>query len=265
MHRKKKRFWFLRILLLLIMVVCLIPVGQAYYLSMRHEKQQEHLRGYLAENPPQETTTSKETGNQKEAKPSGNHEILGKYKALQKENNDFIGWLTVEGTEIDNPVMQCKDDEFYLSHNFYQEKDKYGCLYVKSIADVNTPGTNFVIYGHNMWDGSMFGTLGNYEEEAFYQNHKLISFDTLYEERTYEILSVFQMDIQDEHVFPYFQFYQAEDEGEFMDFYRKVKGLSLYDTGVEAGFGDTFLTLSTCSDFGEDGRFVVVAKRVFSP
>jgi len=85
----------------------------------------------------------------------------------------------------------------------------------------------------------------------------------LYEERVYEVLSVFQIDIQDRNAFPYYQFYQAVDEKEFMDFYRNVKEMSLYDTGAEAKFGDTFLTLSTCSGVGEDIRFVVVAKRVF--
>ncbi len=133
---------------------------------------------------------------------------------------------------------------------------------MKSMADVNTPDANFIIYGHNMRDGAMFGTLDSYGEEAFYREHKWISFDTLYEERVYEVLSVFQIDIQDRNAFPYYQFYQAVDEKEFMDFYRNVKEMSLYDTGAEAKFGDTFLTLSTCSGVGEDIRFVVVAKRV---
>lgn len=270
MHGKKKRFRFLRILLLLIMVVCLIPVGQAYYLSMRHEKQMEHLKNLLKkEDPSQEETASQkelkgqnEATDQEETKTSGKQKMLQEYQNLQKENEDFIGWLTVEGTEIDDPVLQGDDDEFYLSHNFYKENDKYGSLYVKPMADVGTPDTNFVIYGHNMRDGSMFGTLDYYEEEAFYQGHKWVSFVTIYGARTYEILSVFQIDIQDEQAFPYYQFYYAEDEKEFMDFYRKVKEMSLYDTGVEAEFGDTFLTLSTCSQMGGEGRFVVVAKRV---
>lgn len=280
MQKKKRRFQLLRILLLLIMVVCLIPVGQAYYLSIQHEKQQEQLRNMLKEgNPAQNEALNQEdpTGQRKssgQAKITGSdtekrknevldkRPILKKYQNLWKKNKDMIGWLTVEGTEIDHPVMQCKDDEFYLIHNFYKEKDKYGCLYVKSMADVNTPGANFIIYGHNMRDGSMFGTLGEYGEKAFYKEHPLVSFDTLYEARTYEILSVFQIDIGDAQAFPYYQFYQAEDEKEFMEFYRNVKALSLYDTGVGAEFGDTFLTLSTCSGMGEDGRFVVVAKRV---
>lgn len=252
------------------MVVCLIPVGQAYYLSMKHEKQQEHLRDFIkgdnsskkgAEN--QETTTGQdEDVKQKGAETSRKRNLFRKYQKLQSENKDFVGWLSIEGTKIDDPVVQCKEEGFYLSHNFYKEKDKYGCLFVKSLADVNTPGTNFIIYGHHMRDGFMFGTLDKYEEEAFYQEHKLIFFDTIYEERKYEILSVFQIDIQDANVFPYYEFYQAANEEEFLDFYRNVKELSIYDTGITARYGDAFLTLSTCSGIGEGGRFVVVAKQV---
>ena len=253
MHRKrKKKFRFLRTLLLLTMIVCLIPVGQAYYLSFKHEKQQEKLRNILVK-----STEKKEP----EKEILKDTEIWEKLKNLYKENNDLIGWLTVNGTRIDYPVMQCEDDEYYLHHSFYKEKDTYGCLYVRSMADTNTPGTNFIIYGHNMRDGSMFGTLDDYRSESFYKDHTLISFSTLYEERTYEILSVFTSQIQDANAFPYYQFYQANTQEEFEDFYDNIKKLSLYDTEITAEFGDTFLTLSTCSNDTEDGRFVVVAKR----
>ncbi len=253
MHRRsKKKFRFLRILLLLIMIVCLIPVGQAYYLSFQHEKQQEKLRNRVAK-----STEIKDP----EKESLKDSKISEKLENLYKENNDLIGWLTITGTKIDYPVMQCEDDEYYLHHSFYKEKDKYGCLYVRSMADTNTPGTNFIIYGHNMRDGSMFGTLDDYRSESFYKEHTLISFSTLYEERTYEILSVFSSQIQDENAFPYYQFYQADTQEEFQYFYNNIKKISLYDTEITAEFGDTFLTLSTCSNDTEDGRFVVVAKR----
>ena len=158
--------------------------------------------------------------------------------------------------------MQCEDDEYYLHHNFQKEKDKYGCLYVRSIADLNTPGTNFIIYGHNMRDGSMFGNLDEYASEDFYREHVRISFDTLYEGRTYEILSAFSTRIQEESEFKYYEFYQANTEQEFLGFYENIKKLSLYDTGVTAEFGDTFLTLSTCFGSAEDERFVVIAKKI---
>jgi sortase B len=110
----------------------------------------------------------------------------------------------------------------------------------------------------------MFGCLDQYENEEYERDHCLISFDTLYEKRTYEIVAVFlsQVYYEDDEVFKYYQFYQADTQEEFDDFYTNIKALSLYDTNVEAQFGDTFLTLSTCSYDTEDGRLVVVAKRI---
>ena len=131
-------------------------------------------------------------------------------------------------------------------------------------ADILTSDTNFVIYGHNMKDGAMFGDLDLYREEDFYREHSIISFDTLYEERNYEIVAVFLSRVydQDEDVFQYYRFYHADNREEFEYFYDNIKELSLYDTGVTAEFGDTFLTLSTCAYHVQDGRLVVVAKKL---
>ncbi|MDE5598528.1 MAG: class B sortase, partial [Lachnospiraceae bacterium] len=91
-----------------------------------------------------------------------------------------------------------------------------------------------------------------------------ILFDTLYEKRSYEIIAVFPSQVykEEDEIFKYYQFYEAENQEEFETFYKNIKELSLYDTGVEASFGDTLLTLSTCAYHVTDGRFVVVAKRV---
>lgn len=186
--------------------------------------------------------------------------ILKRFVRLYEQNQDLVGWLKIEDTHINYPVLQCTQD-YYLTHNFDREEDKYGCLFVRENADVFTPGTNFIIYGHNMRDGSMFGDLDEYKSEEFYRAHNLIHFDTLYEERTYEIIAVFYSQVyrENEDVFKYYQFYQADTQEEFDDFYENIKALSLYDTGVTAEYGDTFLTLSTCAYHVENGRFVIVA------
>lgn len=193
----------------------------------------------------------------------GGHLMLDRYKALYKKNSDLAGWLSVEGMKIDYPVMQCADDEFYLHHDFDREESKYGCLYVRERADLEE-GTNFIIYGHNMKDGSMFGDLDLYREEDFYREHPRIAFDTLYAEHSYEVIAVFlsQVYTAADDVFKYYEFYEVETEEEFNDFYDNIKAMSLYDTGVEAEFGDTFLTLSTCAYHVKNGRLAVVAKRV---
>lgn len=207
-----------------------------------------------------QTTTRKE----EQPAPDPGGRVLDRYSGLYALNHDMVGWLSIPGTVIDYPVVQCGDNEYYLHHNFYGEEDKYGCLFVKDVADVDTPGDNFIIYGHNMKDGSMFGELDLYRDSAFYEENPRIRFDTLYEERAYEIMAVFLSRVygEEEEGFKYYQFYRADTEEEFLTFYQQAMDASLYKTGVTAAFGDTFLTLSTCAYHEEDGRLVIVAKRI---
>lgn len=287
---ENKRRNLLKAFFLIGIIVCLIPVGQAYYLSLRHAAQQDTLRAmtqtkeafklpemYVAESGGvlERVDPSELAGGGEEQDKDGAVQteggktqgagaaILEKYAALYEKNHDLAGWISIEGAGIDYPVMQCGNDEYYLHHDFFRDESKYGCLCVRGQADVEN-GTNFIIYGHNMKDGSMFGDLDRYMEKAFYEQNPMISFDTLYEERIYEIVAVFRSQVyqQTDDVFKYYEFYEADTEEAFDNFYSSIKELSLYDTGVEAAFGDTFVTLSTCAYHVEDGRFVVVARRL---
>lgn len=258
--KNKRIIRILRVVSLAVFIVCLGFLARAYGLSQRHNAQINDLkeRGEAAPELSDESPESDAPeGNQPE-EPA----VLDKYTALLEENADLVGWISIKGMKINYPVMQGEDDDYYLHHDFYGKESKYGCLFVKRQADIQA-GTNAIVYGHNMKDGTMFGDLDLYQEKDFYQKHPKISFDTLYEERTYDIIAVFRSQVydSDDDVFKYYEFYEAETEEEFNFFYRNIKKLSLYDTGVKARFGDTFLTLSTCAYHVEDGRFVVVAKR----
>lgn len=216
--KNKTKHSLLKWILLGIFLICLFRLGQAYYQSVSQKNRQEELKELKTAE--QEETDTDDSGEDagKETEPV----ILEKYRELYEVNHDMAGWIMVEGMNIDYPVLQCSDMEYYLNHDFYGEESKFGCLCVKEEADL-ADGTNFVIYGHNMKDGAMFGDLEQYQTE---------------------------------------EFYQADTQEEFDDFYSNIKKLSLYDTDIEAAYGDVFLTLSTCTCHVEDGRFVVVAKRV---
>lgn len=266
MENKKKKA--VKMLILAGMAVCLIPVIREYGQSWQHRAQQEDLREIISEAsvqyPAQTNSAPQETIGPVLPEQAGEKPVmLAGYASLYKKNKDLAGWLSIKGMKIDYPVMQSGDDEYYLHHDFFGKDSKYGCLYVKKQADLDA-GTNFIIYGHNMKDGSMFGDLDLYLKESFYKEHSTVSFDTLYEKRTYKIVAVFRSQVYnaDDDVFKYYQFYEADTQEEFKDFYRNIKKLSLYDTGVKAEFGDTFLTLSTCAYHVKDGRLVVVAKRI---
>ncbi|MBD5475209.1 MAG: class B sortase, partial [Lachnospiraceae bacterium] len=191
-------------------------------------------------------------------------EVLEEYRTLYSKNKKLIGWLKIDDTNIDYPVMQTANNEYYLDHNFNQEYDKNGSLFLDKDCDVVHRNTNLIIYGHHMKSGKMFGSLNRYSSEEYGKKHSRIQFDTIYEKGTYEVMYVFRSRIynEDEVVFKYYQFFDAASEKEFDSNMQEMAALSLYDTGVTASYGDELLTLSTCDSSETDGRFVVVAKRV---
>lgn len=191
-------------------------------------------------------------------------DILEKYNDLYNKNKKLIGWLKIADTIIDYPVMQSENEEYYLDHNFNQEYDKNGSIFMDADCDVIKPSTNLILYGHHMKSGQMFGTLKKYRDESYYKKHTLIQFDSIYEEGTYEVMYAFQSKVysEEEIVFKYYQFTEAFSKEEFDSNMEAMAAMSLYDTGVTAQFGDRLLTLSTCDYDEKDGRFVVVAKRI---
>ena len=190
--------------------------------------------------------------------------VLPEYETLYNKNKKLIGWLKIDDTNIDYPVMQTANNEYYLDHNFNQEYDKNGSLFMDAACDVVHRNTNLIIYGHHMKSGKMFGNLNNYSSKDYCEKHSTIRFDTIYEKGLYQVMYVFRSRIynEDEVVFKYYQFFDAASEKEFNSQMQEMAALSLYDTGVTASYGDELLTLSTCDNSEQDGRFVVVAKRV---
>lgn len=191
-------------------------------------------------------------------------EVLDEYKNLLNKNKKLIGWLKIDDTNIDYPVMQTVDNEYYLDHNLNQEYDKNGSIFMDKDCNVVTPSTNYILYGHHMKSGQMFGKLHLYGDEEYYKEHSYIHFDTIYEKGTYQVMYVFRSRVysEEEIVFKYYQFIDAISKQEFDSNMQEMAAMSLYDTGVTAEYGDQLLTLSTCDYQEKDGRFVVVAKRV---
>lgn len=191
-------------------------------------------------------------------------EVLDEYKNLLNKNKKLIGWLKIDDTNIDYPVMQTTDNVYYLEHNLNQEYDKNGSIFMDKDCNVLKPSTNYIIYGHHMKSGNMFGKLDLYEDEDYCREHPYIQFDTIYEKGTYEVMYVFRSRVysEEEIVFKYYQFIDANSEQEFNSYMSEMESMSLYDTGVRAEYGDQLLTLSTCDYQEKNGRFVVVAKKI---
>ena len=194
-------------------------------------------------------------------------EILAEYRELYSINPALVGWIKIEGTNIDYPVLRSSDTEFYLNHDFYGNEDKNGNPFVKDFADVDSPGDNFVVYAHNMKNGTMFGNLDNFENDSFAKEHSIIEFDTLYSKRRYQVISVFRSEVYSEDEdnndkFKYYEYYDLNDHDRFDYFYENILSRSSFDSGIKASYGDKFITLSTCAYHTDNGRFVVVGKLI---
>lgn len=191
-------------------------------------------------------------------------EVLEEFKILLNKNQKLIGWLKIDDTNIDYPVMQTTDNEYYLDHNLNQEYDKNGSIFMDKDCDVLEPSTNYILYGHHMKSGQMFGGLDQYSSEKYYEEHPYIQFDTIYEKGIYQVMYVFRSHVysEGEIAFKYYQFIDVNSEQEFDSYMQEMAEMSYYDTGVTAEYGDQLLTLSTCDYQERDGRFVVVAKKI---
>lgn len=186
--------------------------------------------------------------------------MLARYEALYRENDDLVGWIKIDGTNINYPVVQSKDaPNFYLKHDFEKKYTDYGCPYAQQNCDVQAPSDNVVLYGHNMKDGTMFCDLTNYKSESFWAQHRTIQFDTLTQKNEYTVIAAFKGEAAE--LFAYNAFVDAATPEEFDAYVAAVKELALYDTGISAAYGDKLITLSTCEYSFENGRMVVVAKR----
>lgn len=191
--------------------------------------------------------------------------FLSDYQALYLQNNDMVGWIKIEDTKINYPVMQSKDNpNFYLKHGFDKAYTDYGCPYIQENCDVDIPSDNLIIYGHNMKGSSMFSGLMKYTDKLFWESHKTIRFDTLTEKCNYEVIAVFKTVVYTDspESFKYYQFVNADTADEFNAYITKCKELALYDTGVTAEYGDKLITLSTCEYSRNNGRMIVVAKKM---
>lgn len=186
------------------------------------------------------------------------------YAELRAVNPDFTGWVRIEGTGLSYPVMHTPGDpEKYLHRSFYGAASDFGVPFLD--AGCTLQGDNLLIYGHNIKGSSrMFGALMRYKDPAFWKAHPVIQFDTLEGAGQYQIIAVFltRDPSVDPAAYPYYAFKQAGSAADYDAYVAAVRGMSLYDTGVSAAYGEQLLTLSTCEYTSQEGRLVVVAKRV---
>ena len=175
-------------------------------------------------------------------------------------NSDIIGWIKIDGTNINYPIMQ--NGDYYLHRDIYKNYSSHGTPYLAEYCNLDT-SDNLIIYGHNMRDKTMFSELVNYKNYEFYNEHKYISFYTLEDEKTigsvYEIVFAFKTTTSG---FKYYNYINFSDEQELNTFAQNCKKLEFYSIGIEIDYGDKLLTLSTCEYSNKNGRMVIIARKI---
>ncbi len=266
---KKKGIKIITAILILIIVACAAYLIYYYYTSYRAESNFDKLRDMVIEMPTIEyEEDSTANSNTPKMVTIDGIMVQEKFEKLYRGNRDFVGWIKIDDTLVDYPVMHTPNDnergEYYIHRDYDQEYSAAGLPFIDKHCMPEVPTDNVIIYGHNMNSGTMFHDIIRYEDESFFEEHRTFSFDTIYEDGTYEVIAAFYGEIlaDDSEAFKYYEFVNANDEEEFMGFVENVKAMSIYDTGVEVSYGDKLITLSTCAYHVEDGRFAVVAKKI---
>lgn len=180
------------------------------------------------------------------------------FSTLQEINKDTIGWLTVNNTRIDYPVVQAKDNDYYLRRDYYQNKNRHGWIFMDYRNNPDELNENTIIYGHNLANQTMFGTLRYALNSYWYKKsaNQIITFNTPNENMKFQIFSIYTIPTTNDYLditFPTTDAYQT-----YIDL---VKGRSIYDFNIEVTTDDKILTLSTCAN-GNDKRLVIHAKLI---
>lgn len=245
---KKKMSWTQRVILLACIAVFLFSliklggIGFGYVQSEQVMKEiQEQYKGNL-----QET----------KAAASGNT-VRPQFQNLLDINPNIVGWLTIDNTKIDYPILQSSDNSHYLNRNYKEDTSKSGSIFMDYRNQADSLDKHTIVYGHQMKDGSMFGQLDKFLDEDFFSQHKEFQFDTIYESYRVEIFSVYVTTTD----FNYIQTDFSTDEA-YMDFMEVIKEKSKMPTNIQITEKDNIITLSTCNDLQdpEAGRFVLHGK-----
>lgn len=191
-----------------------------------------------------------------------------KFNSLYQINQDIKGWIQLDGTTINYPVMQGSDNDYYLRRNIYKEYDINGVPFLdyRNKLDINSQSDNLVIYGHHMNFDGVFGPFVHYNKLDFYKEHPIITFDSVYKDMKWKVVAGFYAATSEADeggpVFDYQNYIDLSDKSRYNEFISQIKQRSVVDTGVDVKYGDKFITISTCANEFHEGRFVVVARLI---
>ena len=217
----------------------------------------------IVENP--ENTTNENQFTDILEKEEGNLSSENTYNLenIAKINSDIIGWIKIEGTNIDYPIMQ--NGDYYLHKDIYKNYSSHGTPYLAPFCNLKK-SDNLIIYGHHMKDNTMFSQLEKYKNYNFYLKHKYIKFFTIENGRTiennYEVMIAFKTIAYSDEGFRYYNYTDFQNYEDYEEFVENCRYLEFYYTGVVGTHQDKYITLSTCEYSQKNGRMIIVAKKI---
>lgn len=242
----------MQILSLLVFVVCCCYMGVYLYEYYNMKSDIEIVREAVE-------TAADNTDEEQRYAENG---MLVEFYDLYCQNEDMVGWILIEDTDVNYPVLyKNTDNDYYLHRNFSKKYSNGGIPFLDKECSLASPSDNLIIYGHNMKNGTMFAPLLKYRDADFLAAHKTVMFSNLYEKFEYTIISVFKTQVDSADEFEYYNFIDADSEEDFNNFVTTAKKLSIHTIEESAEYGDELLTLSTCSYNRKNERLVVLAKR----
>lgn len=247
----------INIILVAIIIVCLSIIGYKYYNYNKDDKlnsEIQDLQPVINEASDSDNNSSGENDGQDQSK-DGDYVNSANEEELKSINSDYKMWIQIENTNINYPVVQGSDNDYYLKHNFRKESNISGTVFVESANDIDND-KNIILYGHNMRNGTMFNNITNYKEESFFNEDNKISIimnNTLYE---YEVFSVYVKNVSEVNLAIGFA-----SEDEFINYAYNQADESIYKKDVDFSAEDNLITLVTCSYEFTDARTIVVARR----
>lgn len=258
MKKKKTFIIILACILVAAFIFSAYKIISYYSQAQRSKNIYNELRELVSES---ETDNTQETDNTEDLSDEKSDVVLKKYEPIYIRNDDFWGWIKIDGTVIDYPVMHTpSDSEYYLHRGFDKSYLFSGTPFLEGKC-FDRCG-NYIIYAHHMNDKSMFGMIPQYGDEQFMEEHRIIKLSTLNKTSDYEVIAAFYSKVysDDKDEFRYYAYTDLTDKDRFDEYVDGVKKNTIYDTNFDVKYGEQLLTLSTCNYHTENGRFVVVAK-----
>lgn len=235
-------------IIIILLIATLIISSYFLYKNKKDDKEQEDIFENIIDIAENTDDTQK------------NEEI--NMQELYNINNDIVGWIKIGNTNINYPVMQTKENpNYYLRKNFYKKYSLWGTPFLAENCDIKS-SDNLIIYGHHINNSKMFGELEKYKDEEFCKSHNIIKFYTMEDKSEYEIISVFKTVVYDSTGFQYYKYINFNNKDEFDTFIDRCNELSFFSFKKKANYKDKLLTLSTCEYSKQNGRLVIIAKKI---